>query len=208
MMMKQKENVCSVPLHRTPERDQFIEFSIPYTIVLSNALIMLESQKSKFKPLINKAVTISLEGVIQKGYRIGVAKSRVYRGIIDEVLKKYKDDPRIIEHVSSQNMVNSLIGMMAAGRIDGLIGYLFEAQYVAKTMENKISITSIPIAGMDQYGLTAVGCSKTEKGKEIIKKLNAIIMEYRMTPEFIGFHEYLVRSVSFKKTSGIYNKRI
>ncbi len=66
-------------------------------------------------------------------------------------------------------------------------------------MENKISITSIPIAGMDQYGLTVVGCSKTEKGKELIKKLNAIIMEYRMTPEFIGFHEYWLDPSALKR---------
>lgn len=196
--IKQKENACSIPLYRTPERDQIIEFSVPYQIVLSNALIVLESQIGKFKPFMNKDGTISLEAVIKKDYRIGIAKGRVYRGIIDEVLKKYKNDPHIVEHVS-QSMVTNLTMMLVAGRIDGLIGYPFEAQYVAKTMEKKTSIISIPIAGMEPYGLTSVGCSKTEKGKEIVKRLNNIIMKNRTTPEFMDFQEYWLNPLTIKR---------
>jgi len=187
-MMKQKDNVCCVALYKNPEREKFVEFSIPYRVVLSNALIILESQKGKFEPFINNEGQISLEALIKKGFRIGVAKGRVYRGTIDEVLNKYKGNPNIIEHTSTQNMVGSLIAMMAANRIDATIGYPSEAQYVAKTMDNKTNIISIPVSGMTDYGLTPVGCSKTEKGKEIIKRLNAIIMKYRLAPEFLD-HE-------------------
>jgi uncharacterized protein (TIGR02285 family) len=74
---------------------------------------------------------------------------------------------------------------MVEGRIDALIAYPMEAQYVAKTM--KLQVLSLPVLGMDDYGLTSVGCSKTEKGKEIIRRLNTIIMENRTKPEFMDF---------------------
>ncbi|MBA4417368.1 MAG: hypothetical protein C0392_05605 [Syntrophus sp. (in: bacteria)] len=199
MLMKQKEDACCIALYKNPEREKFVEFSIPYRVVLSNALIILESQKGKFEPFIDNEGHIPLEGLIKKGYRIGVAKGRVYRGIIDEVLNKYKGDPRIIEHTASQNMVGSLIGMMTANRIDATIGYPSEAQYVAKTMDNKTRIISIPISGMADYGLTPVGCSKTEKGKMIIKRLNSIIMKYRMTPEFLDHEGYWLDSSGLKR---------
>lgn len=197
--IKQKDNTCCVALYKTPEREEFIEFSVPYQIVPSNALIVLESRKNEFEKLINKEGYIALEETIKKGFHIGVAKGRVYRGIIDEVLIKYRNDPRIIEQSSSQNMVSNLVKMMIAGRIDGLIAYPFESQYVAKTMENGVSIVSIPIAGMDGYGLNTVGCSKTEKGKEIVKRLNMIITKYRTTPEFMDFLGYWLDPSALKR---------
>jgi uncharacterized protein (TIGR02285 family) len=189
-MIKRKENACSIPLYKTPEREEFIEFSIPYQIVMSNSLITLDSSKKKLAPFINSEGYISLDEMINKGYRIGVAKGRVYRGVIDQIIEKYKNDPRLIEHVSPGNMVDSLMKMMVEGRIDALIAYPMEAQYVAKTMEHKTTIVSIPIAGMDDYGLTSVGCSKTEMGKKIIGRLNSIIMEHRTSPEFMDFTEH------------------
>lgn len=197
--MKQKDNACCVALYKTPEREEFIEFSIPYQIVLSNALIIVDSRKHEFDKLINKEGYIALEEALKKGFRIGVAKGRVYRGVIDEILIKYRNDPRIIEQSSSHNMVGNLIKMMVANRIDGLIAYPFEAQYVAKTMGIGGSIVSIPIAGMDSYGLNTIGCSKTEKGKEIIKNLNAIIMQYRTTPDFMDFMGYWLEPSALKR---------
>lgn len=187
-MIKRKENACSIPLYITPERKEFIEFSLPYQIVMSNSLITLDSTQKRLEPFINRDGYISLEEMITKGYRIGVAKGRVYRGSIDQIIEKHKNDPRIVEHISPGNMVDSLMKMMVEGRIDALIAYPMEAQYVAKTM--KLQVLSLPILGMDDYGLTSVGCSKTEKGKEIIRRLNTIILEHRTKPDFMDFTEH------------------
>jgi uncharacterized protein (TIGR02285 family) len=187
-MIKRKENACSIPLYITPERKEFIEFSLPYQIVMSNSLITLDSTKKKLQPFINSDGYISLDEMINKGYRIGVAKGRIYRGIIDQIIEKHKNDSRIVEQISPGNMVDSLMKMMVEGRIDALIAYPMEAQYVAKTMN--LQVLSLPVLGMDDYGLTSVGCSKTEKGKEIIRQLNTIILKNRTKPEFMDFTEH------------------
>lgn len=198
-MIKEKENVCSAPLIRTPEREKFIEFSIPYRVVLSNCLIILESQKKKFSQSINIEGVISLEEIIKQGYRIGITKGRAYRGIIDEILNKYKGKPNIIIHSASQNAVGGLIKMMAAGRIDCLIAYPFEAKYVENSTGGEIKITSIPIAGMNAYGFSMIGCSKTKKGKEIISRLNPIILKYKSTPELMGCTERWLDTMALKR---------
>lgn len=198
-MIKQKDNVCSVPLIKTPEREKYIEFSIPYRIVLSNALIISESQKNKFNKYINKAGAISLEGLIENGFVIGIAQGRAYRGIIDDILKKNKGNPRIFTHSASQNMVEGLIRMMIAERIDALIAYPFEATYVQKIMQNEIILISIPIQGMEPYGVSSVGCSKTREGKEIIKRLNSIIIKNRKSQDFMNCTERWLDPTSKKR---------
>jgi len=187
-MIKKKENACCVPLYKTPERERFIEFSIPYQIVLSNALIIMESDRKKFKPFIGPDGKVALEDLLAKGYRVGVAKGRIYRGVIDQTIDKYRNTPSLVEHDSSEQMIDSLMAMMENGRIDALIAYPIEAQYVAKSIGMKA--LSLPIAGMDDYGLTSVGCSKTKAGKEIIKKLDALILKYRTTPSFMDYTEH------------------
>lgn len=187
-MIKKKENACCIPLYKTPDREQFIEFSLPYQIVLSNALIIQDSGRKKIEPFLNHDGKVSLEALLARGLRIGVAKGRIYRGIIDETLSRYRNTPSVVEHDSPEQMINSLVAMMVSGRIDALIAYPMEAQYVAKSMQ--IKVLSLPVAGMDDYGLTSVGCSKTKAGKEIIRKLNTIILKHRTAPEFMDYTEH------------------
>ncbi len=186
-MMKYKDNACGIPLYRTPEREQFVEFSIPYRVVIPNAVITLAASRKKMAPYINDKGYIDLERMIAAGHRIGVAQGRVYRGIIDETLTKYKDDPRIIVQPNAENMVDSMVKMMLQGKIDALIAYAYEGQYAGR-MTN-LKVVSIPVAGMDDYGLSMMGCAKTDQGREIIRRVNEIILKYRTSPEFMSFVE-------------------
>lgn len=197
--IRQSEAACCVSLYPTPERERFIEFTVPVRVTLANSLIILADQRNRFKPFMDGKKHVYLEKLIQSGFKIGVAKGRVYQGIIDEILKKYNDDPRIVEHPSSENMVGKMIQMMVAGRIDALIGYPFEAQYVAMAMKEKIKIISIHIAGMDEYLVSYAGCSKTEKGKAVVKQLNTIILKHRTTPAFMEYAEHWFDPESIKR---------
>jgi uncharacterized protein (TIGR02285 family) len=196
-MIQKKENACCIPLYKTPEREKFIEFSVPYQIVLSNALIIRKSDRKKIEPFINRDGKIALEELLAKGFRVGVAKGRVYRGVIDQIIDKYRHTPSVIVHDSPEQMINSLMTMMTGGRIDALIAYPMEAQYVAKRMN--IEVISLPVAGMDDYGLTSVGCSKTKEGKEIINKIDAIILKYRMTTSFMNYTEHWLDSSALER---------
>ena len=118
---------------------------------------------------------------------LSIAKGRVYREIIDRTIAKYRYTPSIVEHDGPEEMIGTLMSMMADGRIDALVAYPMEAQYVANGM--KIEVFSLPVAGMDDFGLTSVGCSKTKEGMEIIQKLNTIILKHRTKPEFMSFTE-------------------
>jgi len=187
-MLQKKTSACSVPLYKTPEREKFIEFSVPYQIVLSNALIIRDNAKGKFEPFMNQVGKVSLKDLLDSGLRVGIAKGRIYRGIIDQTIAQYRSTPSVVEHDSPQQMIDSLMAMMVSGRIDALIAYPMEAQYVAKSMH--IKVLSLPVAGMDDYGLTSVGCSKTEAGKEIIRKFNTLILKHRNTPAFMDFTEH------------------
>ena len=186
-MIRKKNAACSVPLYITPEREEFIAFSVPYQIVLSNALIVSGTSRVKLASFLNRDGQIDLDALLDRGFRVGIAKGRVYRGIIDRTIAKYRNTPSIVEHDGPEEMIGSLISMMAGGRIDALVAYPMEAQYVANGM--KIEVYSLPVAGMDDFGLTSVGCSKTKEGMEIIQKLNTIILKHRTTPEFMSFTE-------------------
>ncbi len=59
-LIRKKENACCIPLYKTPERKKFVEFSVPYQIVLSNALIIADSSRKQLEPFIGPDGKVSL----------------------------------------------------------------------------------------------------------------------------------------------------
>ena len=47
--IEETDDACCVSLYRTPEREKFIEFTIPVRLAPSNAVIILQSQMERFK---------------------------------------------------------------------------------------------------------------------------------------------------------------
>jgi uncharacterized protein (TIGR02285 family) len=197
--LKQQKKVGSAVLLKTPEREKFIEFSIPYIVLLPNGIVLLKSQVGKFKPYINKKGYISLEKTItESNLKAGISSGRKYSGIIDKVLKEYKNNENIyVNHKIP--IIKPLLILMLKGRLDYILCYPNEARYYAKQLGENEKIVWLPLEGMPKHTLCYVGFPKNEWGKNIINKINPILMKHRNTPEFHNSYESWLDEVSKKR---------
>lgn len=185
-----QEPVCCATLYKTPAREDYVTFSIPVVVVLPSGVVARKTDRAKLSAYIRDDNTLSLESVLQDGnLRVGVSKGRAYTGEIDEILNRYRPSS-LIEERAGKDVFQGLLAMLLAGRVDLIIGYPTEAQFVSRMFGQEDQVIFLPVAEMSQtYTLGHVGCPKNEWGQEIIEKVDLILKKHRATPEFTGYYE-------------------
>lgn len=175
---KQGEKVCSVGLFKTPERAEFMYFSIPSFLTLPAVVII---RKDKLPAFGNRS-TVKLEELFSSNTMIfGLSKDRSYGIDIDTIIKKHAGQQSIFEFTGPE-LSHNLFKMLMKGRLDGLIGLPEEVLYQAEQLGLRDQLVTLSIEenmhGYDGW-LSAVGCSKNEWGREVIGKINAILLAAR-----------------------------
>ena len=113
---KQGEKVCSIGLYRTPEREEFMHFSIPSFLTLPAVLIPRKDTLADF----GTRLSIKLDDILRdKKFIIGLSKDRSYGIQIDALLKQYKDRGNLIVY-AGQELSANYFKMLMLKRIDGL----------------------------------------------------------------------------------------
>ncbi len=185
---KQGEHVCSVGLYKTPEREGFMYFSMPSFITLPPVIIVKKDNLGKF----NQQSTASLDAVLDNAnLMIGLAKDRSYGNTLDEVLKRHQGQTNVVEF-TGQELSHNLFKMLMLGRLDGLIALPEEALYQAEQMGIRDQLVTLTLTeNQHNYDgwLSAVGCSKTPWGKEVIDRINQALLERRPTEEYRAAYE-------------------
>ncbi|MGD9947087.1 MAG: TIGR02285 family protein [Desulfobulbus sp.] len=187
-MFKQGEQVCSVGLYKTPEREDFMYFSMPSFITLPPVIIIKKENIGKY----NNQTTVSLDAVLgNANLMIGLAKDRSYGNTLDEVFKRHQGQINLVEFTGQELSLN-LFKMLLLGRLDGLIGLPEEALYQAEQMgirDQFITLTlSENLHNFDGW-MSCVACSKTPWGKSVIESVNKVLLEQRPTKQYRAAYE-------------------
>lgn len=188
--IESEEKVCCASLYRTPEREKYTAFSIPVVVVLPNGIVARRSDKNLFLPYLNAQKKIELSRILEKsGLKLGVAKGRKYSGGIDEIITQHGGTESVVERAGN-DVFQGLLNMLFRKRVDYLIGYPVEAQYLAKQINRENDIIFFPVAETTiNITLGHVGCPDTEWGKKVISKIDKILLSHRDTPQFLTFYE-------------------
>jgi uncharacterized protein (TIGR02285 family) len=185
---KQGEHVCSVGLYKTPEREAFMYFSMPSFITLPPVIIVKKNNLAKF----DNQTTVSLDEVLgNANMMIGLAKDRSYGITIDKVLKLRKGQDNVVEFTGQELSLN-LFKMLMLGRLDGLIALPEEALYQAEQMGIREHLMTLTLSeNLHNYDgwLSSVGCSKTPWGKEVIEKVDKVLLEVRPMEAYRAAYE-------------------
>ncbi len=202
---KQGEKVCSIGLYRTPEREEFMHFSIPSFLTLPAVLILRKDTLADF----GTRLSIKLDDVLRdKKFIIGLSKDRSYGIQIDALLKQYKDRGNLIVY-AGQELSANYFKMLMLKRIDGLIGLPDEAMYHAEKLGLRDQLATLTIEE-NQQGyegwLCAVGCSKNEWGRAVIDKINRILLEQRPTDRYRDAYERWLDANSLERYRTIYQE--
>jgi uncharacterized protein (TIGR02285 family) len=185
---KQGEKVCSVGLFRTPEREEFMHFSMPSFLTLPAVIII----RKEALPAFAGQTTVRLSEVLKNTtITLGLAKDRSYGASLDEVLKQYKGSKNTVE-VSGPELSLNLFKMLMKGRLDGILGLPEEALYQAEQMGIRDQLITLTIEenlnGYESW-LSSVGCSKNAWGKAIIDRINTVLLAQRPTERYRAAYE-------------------
>lgn len=104
--------------YKTPERQEFMHFSIPSLLTMPAVLIVRKEKLAEF----HHEGHIRLEDVLHdENIIIGLSKDRSYGNSVDAVLKKYSNRKNLVIF-SGQELSENFFKMLMLDRLDGLIG--------------------------------------------------------------------------------------
>ena len=201
---KQGQKVCNVGLYKTPEREEFLYFSIPSFFTLPTVLVIRKDRYMDF----GGSKTVRLDALLKNGkVTIGRAKKRSYGKYVDAILDKYQDRNNIFVFEEDE-FSHNFLQMLDLGRLDAMISLPEEAIYQAEQMGFKDEIMTLTIeenqVGYDSW-LSSVGCSKTEWGKKIIKRINQILLTQRPTKKYREAYERWLDDSSLENYRKLYD---
>jgi len=180
--MQTDDNVCSVSLLKTPEREQFIEYSIAHSLILANNLTVKKTSVEKLIPYLTSNNTVDLDSLLgSRTFVLGLAKGRKYGAELEAILNKHRDSGFIYQRASG-DQTKGLIRMLLSDRrdIEGILGYPEEVQYVLKqTLYDDKQVVSYLVEGSPAYVLGYMGCSKSSLGQTVTGQLESLIRENR-----------------------------
>lgn len=202
---KQGEHVCSVGLYKTPEREEFMYFSLPSFLTLPPVIIIKKDRHSAF----NNRASVGLGEILNnKTLMIGLVKDRSYGTTLDDILAEHKEQKNVVKF-TGQELSNNLFKMLMMDRLDGLIGLPEEALYQAEQMGIRDQLMTLIIEeNQNNYNgwMSAVGCSRNEWGRTIIARINQVLLKQRPTEQYRAAYERWLDPNSIENYRKVYRE--
>lgn len=157
--------VCSLARTRTPEREAVFHFaSIPSTLAFPIGLAVRGESVGDYP------AEPSLEEVFSENpsRTIGVAAGRSYGPEIDAVLEPFRGTGRLEERAAG-DIYGGLVRMLAAGRIDGVLGFPPEFAFAGRQQGVEDRLEHLPLR---ENGAFAVGypvCADSPEGRAAMR---------------------------------------
>lgn len=191
-MFKDKEQVVTTPLFKTPEREPFVLYSdVASYLVLPNYFVIRKEDKAKYLPYLSKNGTLDIEKVLlSENLSVGINLGRAYGGIIDEMIKKYKDSGKFYLKTSA-NLSESMINMLHAKRIDATFEFPATVKYICEEEGSDFAgrFETISVNGMVPYIPIYFAAPHSDWGEKIMNKVNLFLKQPGTIAKFVTYYE-------------------
>ncbi len=177
---KEGEHACNCMAYKNKERLEFSEFSLPFTLILPNHIIMRKETIKKLGDL----ESLSLVELMQDKRFTGLLiKNRSYARNVDDLLQKHEKKSNITRHVINEE---SSLRMLSAKRTDYIIEYPSAVNHTVDKYIPKLKgeFAYVPIKEVAKFYYVYVACPKNEWGKKLIGKINDSLKKLRPEEEF------------------------
>lgn len=201
---KSGKKVCGIDLYRTKEREAFMYFSLPSMLALPPVLIVRKDKMDMF----GADTLVSLESILaNEEFRLGFSSDRSYGQRLDSILKQHLERKNLIVF-SGQELRQNYFKMLLLDRLDGLIALPCEAKYHAEQMGIHDRIATVMFRESQQgpeAWMSAVACPKNEWGREVIDKINTILIQIRPNAPYRHAYERWLDESSLRQYRSTYN---
>lgn len=177
LMLKTDPAACSPGMLKNPEREQYMAFSAPTVAVLPSGVFIRRGDIGRVAPYLNGKGKLILDKLLADGQlNVGIDTARSYGGPVDQVIKPYKDHPRLFV-LSTPDASRNLARMLLANRVDAMLGQPFEVPYYlgARDVDDIKALTFYPLAEQADAALNHVACANSPQGQALVRKVNGIL---------------------------------
>lgn len=177
--MRLGKNVCHPAMFMTEERKKFAYFS---KISIISPAITLITKKAVVERL-NIKEPVNLQNIFeQQELVIGLVHSRSYGKQTDTLINNYPASRFIRLPIEEGDKMFSLI---SNNKLSFTFSYPFELSYFTETTGQGKDLIALEVEGEALFSTGNMACSKTPWGKEVIAKINAVLLKIRAREDYV-----------------------
>ncbi|GAB1615826.1 TIGR02285 family protein [Pseudomonas sp. NGC7] len=169
---------CDPTLLWTPERAEYVHFSIPSLGVLSGGLVVRKAGEALLAPFLTDN-EVDLPGLMSHTpLKLGIVAERSYGTQIDEILRQLPGSA-LSRHYGNDATANQL-QMQKLGRLHMVMGYWPEVRYLIQQQGGSLGDYQFhPVRGVNRYQFLHVGCSDSALGREAVAHIDQLLPTLR-----------------------------
>ncbi|KYC24725.1 TIGR02285 family protein [Pseudomonas sp. ABFPK] len=178
MLQDPNSFTCDPTLLWTPERAEYVRFSVPSLGVLSGGLVLRKESEALVAPYLDGQEVDLLNLLSKTPLKLGVVAERSYGTQIDAILRQLPDTA-FSRHYGNDATAN-LLQMQQLGRLRMVLGYWPEVRYLVEQQGGALADYRFhPVQGVNRYQFLHVGCSNSELGREAIAHIDHLLPALR-----------------------------
>ncbi len=184
-LMQQGQPVCHPSLLKTPEREAFVDFSGPVEFVLPHHIVVRSDRVSRLAPYRNADGAVDVGRLMKdSGLVTTYQEKRGYPPVVSAALKASAGQKHIIETSADDE---GPFRQLSAGWIDYIVAYPDEVNWFSETLKltDTAKFEYLPIAGLDEYVIGHVGCTKGPWGRKVVDRVDEIVAKAGTRPEWV-----------------------
>lgn|GEM_PF-5227684 len=171
-------HACTASLARNPAREAQFLFSRDFLRMPGLAVVVRPGSLAALAPFGDAQQGIDLPRLVQDAGLDGVInENRSYGASLDPVLQAAPP-----ERLKRLTRASTMVAMLAAERVDWVLLYPFEANWQARKLQPPPAIAALPIQGQKPVIASGIACARSDVGRRVIAKVDALIAAHPTRP--------------------------
>ena len=178
MLQDRNSFTCDPTLLWTPQRAEYVRFSMPSLGVLSGGLVLRKENQALVAPYLD-GHQVDLRGLLSNdSLKLGIVAERSYGTRIDAILRQLPGSA-LSRHYGNDATAN-LLQMQQLGRLRMVLGYWPEVRYLIQQQGGALADYQFhPVQGVERYQFLHVGCSDSPLGRAAIAHIDQLLPALR-----------------------------
>jgi len=178
MLQDRNSFTCDPTLLWTPQRAEYVRFSMPSLGVLSGGLVLRKENQALVAPYLD-GHQVDLRGLLSNdSLKLGIVAERSYGTRIDAILRQLPGSA-LSRHYGNDATAN-LLQMQQLGRLRMVLGYWPEVRYLIQQQGGALADYQFhPVQGVERYQFLHVGCSDSPLGRDAIAHIDQLLPALR-----------------------------
>lgn len=186
--MKEGKHYLFYGLYKTPEREEYLYFSLPCRISTSTMMVIRKDDLQRF----GGGKTASFKRLLEnKRLRFLMFSDISFGGGADELLKTFRKAKNVYTEYRTDRMNQNALDLLLKKRIDYFLA-LNETRLRAGELGMADKIAFIPIQEQKDYKVGYITAPKNDWGKQIIQEVNQVLRKQVSTEYFFNLFKPLV----------------